>query len=145
MQQRQNAMQYRVLQLKNHPRARSSMHGPCTSVGFPPAAVYVSISWDFLTHSQLSPARSSAKTHAPACPAMEQPQNACSSVRAPCTSVGSSMLLYKTEQQKFFCLSHSVTHPGCSSYPFLTNPPKTYLCQKIFCTLIFQISMLFSP
>ena len=46
-QQRQNTTQYRVLQLKNHPRARSSVRGPCTSVGFPPAAVYASISWDF--------------------------------------------------------------------------------------------------
>ena len=138
-QQRQNTTQYRVLKLKNHPRARSSMRGPCTSVGFPPAAVYASISWDFLTHSQLSSAHNQHHPHAAEPKETHQRalqlsshKNACSSMRAPRTSVGSSMLLYKSEQH-FFFFFFFVSHIQFL-IPDAVAIPSSQTHQKLICT-----------
>ena len=135
-QQRQNTMQYRVLQLKNHPRARSSVRGPCNSVGFPPAAVYASISWDFLTHSQLSSAHNQHHPHAAEPKETHQRalqlsshKNACSSMRAPRTSVGSSILLYKKKSNTFSFVSHIQF-----LFPDAVAIPSSQTHQKLICT-----------
>ena len=52
-------------------------------------------------------------------------KNARPSVRAPRTSVGSRSCCINV-----FFLPQMVAHTRCSSYPLLTNPPKTYLYQK---------------
>ena len=108
--------------------------------GHSPACILHAPAWDFLQlefvlpfhgafcpHS-VSPARSSAKRDAPAWPAVEQPQNACPSVRAPSTSVGSSMLLYKTEQQIFFVSHIQFLIPDAVAIP------SSQTHQKLICT-----------
>ena len=87
----------------------------------------------FYPHS-VSPASRRAKRDAPTWPAVEQPQNACPSVRAPCTSMGSSMLLYKTGQQMFFVSHIQFLIPDAVAIPSSQTHQKLICTKKILHT-----------
>ena len=89
-----------------------------------------------LTHSQLSSAHNQHHPHAAEPKETHQRalqlsshKNACSSMRAPCTSVGSSMLLYKKKSNTFSFVSHIQF-----LIPDAVAIPSSQTHQKLICT-----------
>ena len=119
----------RVLQLKIPPPGT-----PQRASSTPQREIYSSCSSCFhfmglSAHIQIHPYAAAPKRDAPACPVVEQPQKCTPTcvVHAPAWDPACCSII----QSNIFFLSLTFSFSsGCSSYPLLTNPPKTYLYKK---------------